>query len=203
VRILLVPAMAARPAARHRTDDEAGGQPLTTMSNEEEMMRWLWLLLPAGLLGLAPVAVPWLAAGSGHERDSGVYTVAQVQDNLARDRAAWVGRAVLVRGTLQPSGCISWAAGGAPCHDRAAYLLLERDGVSALQVAGWGPDPLLAALRRLPLVGRLVPRPRAVRWGALATYPVRLDAAPGGSCGATVCVEALLLDAAPDAPGEE
>jgi hypothetical protein len=71
-----------------------------------------------------------------------------------------------------------------------------------LPVAGWEPDPLLAALRRLPLAGGLVPGPQVAREGVLATYRVRLVAAPAAACEASPCYEAFLLDAAPDAPGE-
>jgi hypothetical protein len=79
---------------------------------------------------------------------------------------------------LLNSGCLAWFAGSvAPCRARAAYLL-DQDGASALQAAARELDPLLAALRRLPLAGRLVPGPQVVRWGALATYRVRLVVAP-------------------------
>jgi hypothetical protein len=107
------------------------------------------------------------------------------------------------QGMVQSSGCLSWDAGGGGVHrpDRAVYLL-DRDGASVLQVAGWEPDPLLAALRRLPLAGRLVPEPQAVRWGAQATYRARLLAAPAAMCDATPCYAALLLDTALDGLGE-
>jgi hypothetical protein len=85
---------------------------------------------------------------------------------------------------------------GCSCRDRAPSLL-DRDGAGMLPVAGWEPDPLLAALRRLPLVGGLVPGPRAVRRGVLATYRVRLQPAPAPVCDATPCYEVFLQDAAP------
>jgi hypothetical protein len=89
---------------------------------------------------------------------------------------------------------------GCSCRDRAPALL-GRDGAGMLPVAGWEPDPLLAALRRLPLAGGLVPGPQVARVGVLATYRVRLKTAPAPVCDATPCYEALLLDAAPDTPG--
>jgi hypothetical protein len=151
---------------------------------------------------VAPLALV-LGAGSAAVISTGqrshvpVYTLAELRAGLVRNPAAWVGRAVRVRGMVQSSGCLAWDAGGsAPCRDRAAYLL-GPDGASVLQVAGWERDPLLATLRRLPLVGRLVPGPRAARWGALATYRVRLQAAPAPVCDDTPCYEVFLLDAAP------
>jgi hypothetical protein len=151
-------------------------------------------------LGLA-VAALWagrtlLGAGGGATIDR-VYTVAEMLAGLDRQPDAWLGRVVRVRGMALSSGCLAWDAGGsAPCRDRAAYLL-GGDGASVLQVTGHAPDPLVAALRRLPLVGRLVPGPLVVRWGALATYQVRLQVAPAAVCDASPCYGALLLDAAP------
>jgi hypothetical protein len=185
---LVVLATTARYAARHRTDDEDGGQPLTTMSKEEEMIRWLWLLLPALLLGPASLATLWLAVGPGHEQAGAVYSVQEVQLGLAHDPAAWLGRTLRVRGMVYSASC--------SCRDRAPSLF-DRDGASMLHVAGWEPDPLLAALRRLPLVGGLVPGPQVARGGVLATYRVRLLAAPAATCDAVPCYQAMLLDAAP------
>jgi hypothetical protein len=180
--------MAAREATRHRTDDEDGGPPLTAMGKEEEMMRRLWLLLPAVLLGPASLAALWLAAGPGHEQAGAVYSVQEVQMGLEHYPAAWLGRAVRVRGMVYSADC--------SCRDRSPSLL-DRDGTGMLPVAGWEPDPLLAALRRLPLVGGLVAGPRALRRGALATYRVRPQAAPAPLCDATPCYAVVLLEAAP------
>jgi hypothetical protein len=55
----------------------------------------------------------------------------------------------------------------------------------------------LATMRRLPLIGLLVPTPQQIRWGALTTYRVRLRAAPATICASTPCYEALLLDVGP------
>ena len=152
------------------------------------MMRWLWLVLPAVLLGPASLAAPWLAAGPGHERTDAAYSVQEVQMGLEHHPHAWLGRAVRVRGMVYRADC--------SCRDRAPSLL-GRDGAGLLPVAGWEPDPLLGALRRLPLAGRLVPGPQAARRGVLATYRVRLLAAPAAECEVSPCYEALLLDAAP------
>jgi hypothetical protein len=65
-----------------------------------------------------------------------------------------------------------------------------------LPIAGWEPDPLLAALRHLPLADRLVPGPQVVRWGILATYRARLMVAPAAACSAVPCY-GVLLEATP------
>jgi hypothetical protein len=131
------------------------------------------------LLGLLLTGLVF-ATLSRHQDQGPAYSLAQIQAHLARQPGRWLGRTVRVRGMVEISGCVGWEAGRVEsCRDRSAYLL-GRDGASLLPVAGWEPDPLLAALRRLPLAGGLVPAPQAARWGALATYRVRLlDAAPG------------------------
>jgi hypothetical protein len=58
------------------------------------------------------------------------------------------------------------------------------------------PDPLLAVVRRVPLLSGLLPAPEAVNWGTVATYRVQLRVMPDKPCGDTTCYEAMLLDAA-------
>jgi hypothetical protein len=55
----------------------------------------------------------------------------------------------------------------------------------------------LAWLRRVPVLGTLLPAPQVLHWGVVATYRVRLRAIPESSCGSVVCFEAVLLDSAP------
>src|SRR5207248_9972547 len=60
---------------------------------------------------------------------------------------------------------------------------------------------LLALLRRLPLLGRVVPGRRQLRWGRPAVYRVQVRGAAGTSPrGARHC-EAVLLDPAPPGHG--
>jgi hypothetical protein len=58
---------------------------------------------------------------------------------------------------------------------------------------------LLASLRRIPLLGRVVPPAQAVRWGVQATYRIQLRRATADSCPSQLCVQAILLDATPGA----
>jgi hypothetical protein len=61
----------------------------------------------------------------------------------------------------------------------------------------WGaPDPRRAFLRRLPLVGLLVPPQQQAAPGVPATYRIQLRAATADSCAAPPCYQAVLLDAA-------
>jgi hypothetical protein len=60
-----------------------------------------------------------------------------------------------------------------------------------------GPDPLLAVVRRVPLLGGLLPVPQVVDWGEVVTYRVELRTTADEPCGAGACYEAMVLDAAP------
>jgi hypothetical protein len=68
--------------------------------------------------------------------------------------------------------------------------------VVPLSLAPAGTDPLLAAARRLTLVGSVLPPPQVVHWGRVAVYRVQLRALPG-AFGGSASFQALLLDAAP------
>jgi hypothetical protein len=152
-------------------------------------------LLAAVLLGGSSLLL--IAAVSS--ASAPVYSVATVQAALIRSPGAWIGHIVRVRAVAHDpcvtrmrganSTCISW---------RPALLDPSASGAkAALPLRGASRPPLLAALGRLPLVSPRVPAPQAIRWGALATYLVRLRAAPPTVCGTPRCYEALLLDAAP------
>lgn len=121
-----------------------------------------------------------------------VYTLAAVERALARDPRAWVGRMVRVQGRVAIGR--TWS----PPDSIVTRLVLVDPGYAAgvwpldLQ---WGrPDPWLAALRRLPLLGRLVP-PQRLHVGRLGIYRVRLCAPTGWAAG---CAGAVLLDADPN-----
>jgi hypothetical protein len=164
----------------------------------------VWLLLPCAL-GLAAVA---LAAGivpaTGRRVGGSVYTVAQVQAHLVDDATTWVGRTVRVRALAEP--CPAWGSPHSPLHcRRLAPVLVDPAGTDLadpLPLVVRPGSPLLAALRRLPLAGGLLAAAPAPPWEVLRTYRVRLQAAPGSSCGAVSCFAALLLAVAPGAPGE-
>jgi hypothetical protein len=149
-------------------------------------------------LGMGGVVVIGTSVGT-HAR---VYTVAAVQDSLARRPAAWVGWVVGVRGIAVRSGCLSWPSPEiTTCQGWGQSILLDPGELTALPLTLGAPNPLLALLSRLPLAGRLLPPPQAVHWGAVTTYWVQLRAAPAGSCPSSPCYRALLLDAARDGLG--
>jgi hypothetical protein len=145
-----------------------------------------WLIALSGLLLATCTA---MVTASRQLEGTQVYTVAQVQMHLARDDQPWVGRTILVRGMVA----------GEPAYHPVPSLVDADAAATAdpLPLAWTGPDPMRAYLRRLPVLGRLVPRVQAVHWGEVALYRVQLRAAPANSCASPPCYEALLLDAAP------
>lgn len=184
------------------------------------MNRKAWTsILGCGVL-LALLIAAARHAWSG--QDGGPYSVAALQAALAHDPAAVVGRAIRVRGTV-PLPLIFESCGAAPrggcAGDRPAYLLYPADQPAGIRgkrstlefdyeaptgstmplIAGPG-DSLLAALRRLPLLGGLAPPRQRLRFGAPATYSVQVQPAPAHSllCLRSPCWLLVLIDPAPD-----
>jgi hypothetical protein len=154
--------------------------------------------LLGGLLGLA-LASGLAAVALRRPLDHGpVYTLAQVQAQLKRQPGAWVGRTVRVRGVA--TKCFMLLEHG---YFRCLPLLQPHLSDPDLEVASepllaWAaPDPLLAFVRRVPLLGGPLPAPQAVDWWEVATYRVELRAIADGPCGAGTCYVAVVLDAAP------
>jgi hypothetical protein len=146
-------------------------------------------LLLGVLLGLA-LATGLAAVALRRPLDQGpVYTVAQVQAQLQRQPGAWAGRTVRVRGVAT-----QWCMPGYSRCLRPHLSDPDLEVASEPLLLAWAaPDPLLAFVRRVPLL----PAPQAVHWIADATYRVELRDMPGEPCGAATCYEAVLLDAAP------
>jgi hypothetical protein len=72
--------------------------------------------------------------------------------------------------------------------------------MDALPVVTDPAPPALPWLRGLPLIGRFAPRPRAIRWGILADYTIRIRALDCAGGVASHCYQAVLLDADPGLP---
>jgi hypothetical protein len=128
-----------------------------------------------------------------------VYTVSELQAGLADNPHAWLGHTVLVRGVALGPACPS----NASCVF-AWPALVDADAppLRSFLPLSMGPaNPLLALLRRLPLVGRLVPRPQLLRWGRPASYRVQVQDAAGTSPNGTRRYAAVLLDPAPPGHG--
>jgi hypothetical protein len=162
------------------------------------------------VLALASLLVGATIALSVLRQPSRVYSVAAARAALLHRPERWIGRTLYVRGRLD--GC---PRAPAPCPIWQPRLFdpSVATGRGALPVERRPSASWLLALRRIPVLGALVPAPRALRWGAVGTYAVRVRAQPiapcpwyscGGdpdlaafSCDAATCYEALLLDAMP------
>jgi hypothetical protein len=153
------------------------------------------LLLALGVLAIAQVA--------GRTASGPVYTVAALRAQLAHDPDAWVGRTLQVRALASVCTAWLWAPHASPCLNWAPALTDPADGAEALPLVIGAAPPLLAFLRRLPLIGPGAPAPQEPRWNLIATYRIQLHAASCGPSDRRPCYSALLLDAAPDAPEED
>jgi hypothetical protein len=165
------------------------------------------------LLALASAAGLMLVVMHQVGAVNSVYTVTELRTDLTHDPRAWVGHVVLVRGTV--TGC----GFGRPCPlvmvvrcatrglcrpiGLPGMMLVDQPTASwlrGLPVQLGTETPQLAFLRRLPLVGRVVPPPQVVRWGIPAVYRVQLQPTQRSVCGSAPCYEAVLEDAAPVVP---
>lgn len=132
-----------------------------------------------------------------------VFTVAEIQQGLARHPKQWIGRTILVRGVFRYAMS---DAGTIDIFHPPPYILVTYDlyqpgplrlgGVSGLPLAlklaprlvAPRPNPLAGlrdALRRVPGLQRLLGEP------ALPVFRLTL-LAPGGNCLAQGCPQALL-----------
>jgi hypothetical protein len=142
-----------------------------------------------------------------------VYSVPELRARLTHDPSAWVGHAVLVRGTV--TGCgfgrlcplvmVARCVTPGPCRPIGlpGMMLVDQPTASwlrGLPVQLGAQNPQLAFLRRLLLVGRVVPPPQGVRWGIPAVYRVQLQPMQRSVCSSSPCYEAVLQDAAPLVP---
>jgi hypothetical protein len=144
--------------------------------------------------GLA-IAVPFAVTRQANSRDTNtVYSVAALRARLDRQPGAWVEQAVLVRAVA--GRCIDWVGvQGSTCVQWSQELLdADASRADVLPLVIRPMPPLQAFLRRLPLMGRLVPTAPVVYWGVTGVYQVQLIAAPARSCSSSTCFEALLLD---------
>jgi hypothetical protein len=128
-----------------------------------------------------------------------VYALSQVRAALQHDPGAWVNRTLLVRGLAVAALCAPAPVGPPACPAAPFRLAAVSDAATndgLLLRLGTG-NRLVTALRRLPLLGTLLPEPQVLYGEEAATYRVQIRAAPAGSCLFPPCYEALLLDAAP------
>src|SRR5438445_5160042 len=120
----------------------------------------LALIIAAGGAGVISVARSRVAPDR-------VYTVAQVRAALTHSPRAWVGRTVLVRGTMVvmifacPYGGDGFKCGALQWEE----LDPDAPGPQPLILAPAPASPLLALVHRIPLVGPLMPWPRPLREG--------------------------------------
>jgi hypothetical protein len=134
-----------------------------------------------------------------------VYSVADVRSHLAEDPRRWLGRTLLVRGEAIAAACVESAATAILCAPPRVFLTDPGPSLAVrplLPLVSASPDPWLTSVRRLPLLGSVLPPSQVVHWGQVAVYRVQVRSRADTSSG-PASYEAVLLDAAPDAPEED
>jgi hypothetical protein len=105
-----------------------------------------------------------IAAAATNQRDlRPIYRVAGLRRAVGRDPGQWQGRTVVVRGRMATYD--TWSA---PDSIVQAIVLVDPGAAyesTALPVVLGSEDPLRAVLRRLPVLGTLVPAPQVPHWG--------------------------------------
>jgi hypothetical protein len=139
----------------------------------------------------------------GHSGDGPVYGVTAARDQLSREPAQWLGRALKVRGQIVPCLAMPSAENGA-CTAMSPAQSDPRRGnpaapttIDPMPLTAAGLNPFLASLRPLPLLAGLLPSAQLPPWGAIGIYRIQIGALPAYSCPSPPCYEALLLGAAP------
>jgi hypothetical protein len=170
----------------------SSGQVRATDRYRQEPGVWLLLVLPAlaaALLWAGSTVLPLPAT----QPVGPPYSVGALRTAVARQPRAWANRTVLVYGTLagcpypRPGFCTSWQPRlDDPWADPAAAQ------TPAIALVWQRPDPVHALLRRLPLLGRLMPPLQVLRWGVPATFRVQIRMGIVGEC--STCFEVVALD---------
>lgn len=155
---------------------------------------------------LASVVVAWTGPGAwrrlaptvGAFSPTPAYTLSNLLVTLQRDPNDWLGRVVRVRAIA--AGTPRWlpAAGSLTrIADMRQPRLVDAGAGASVPLLFSPSDRLLAALRRLPLIGPAVPSAQQPRWGEPAVYRIQIQRRINPACSS--CYEAVLLDAAPGA----
>jgi hypothetical protein len=149
---------------------------------------------PLRLLAVLAIALP--VVGSSVEvsrvRSAGrLYTVGALWRLLTTNPRPLVGHTVRVQGIVDPHVIITM-----PGLPGLASPLSDPNGSSTMLMGYAGPDPLLSTLRRVPVLGTLVPPPQQILSDHPAVYRMRLEALPR-PCLVDPCVLPFLVDAVP------
>jgi hypothetical protein len=150
------------------------------------------LLLPLAVLALALPVVGGSLGAHRMRNDGQLYTVGVLWNILLTNPRPLIGHTVRVRGIVDADVVITMAGLPGPVSPL-------RDPTGSSMLMGYaGPDPLLAPLRRIPVLGMLVPAPQQILSDQPAVYRFRMEALPP-PCLVDPCVWPVLVDAVPPA----
>jgi hypothetical protein len=153
------------------------------------------------LLGVAVLLVAgWFGfSAAAHMMEEGartpVYSLANLQEGLRRDPAAWLRRTVRVHAVavqcpgwgVEPDSCFTWHPALEDAHDPWAPAL-PLTFVPAARGPSW--------LRSLPVIAGLLPQSRPIAWYIPADYTLQVQATGCAAGDHAACYDAVLEDAA-------
>lgn len=155
------------------------------------------------VLVLAPLTVALLCLGIcvAHQaivapRAGPVYSVGGLWARVLRDPDRWVGRTVRVRAVAER--CAAPIADSVTsCRDArpALFDAGSQPRIAVILLPDGAAPTMREWLRRLPLVGPLIPAPVAPRWGVVTDYTLQVRGVPCVSPAGPPCQDyaALLL----------
>jgi hypothetical protein len=152
----------------------------------------------ADLVGLVWLIASLVITASPPAASRPLYTIAAVRRHLHDGPTGWIGRTIEVRAVA--TLCATWLSGaGSPCLDQQPRLddLGGHGSIISVPLADASASPLLAALRRLPLLGPLAPSPQPLllHWGIPWVYTIRLQRTPCAGDAAQMCDQAVIVRA--------
>lgn len=144
------------------------------------------------LCGVVAITMATIGVLCTHQSLDRVYSVAEARAALMRSPQQWVGRSLYVLGRLdvcpsKPARCALWQP--------RLFSPARASGSGALPVQQTTSTPWLQTLHQAPVLSALIPAPRPVTWGVIATYHVRVSALPIAKCFTYLCEPSTGYDA--------
>jgi hypothetical protein len=116
--------------------------------------------------------------------------------HLQQEPMIWLRRTVHMR-AVAVQQCQVWLVGpGTPCLNQEPVLIDANNPTlsASLPLAVAPPPPLLARLRGLPIIGRIVPPTHLLRWNTPADYVLRIHTVTSTAGSPLPSYQALLQD---------
>jgi hypothetical protein len=146
----------------------------------------VFALTAAILVALSMIVLPAI----GDAASGPVYTIGDLNQRIAGNARAWMGRTVRVEGMA-----VSYRTRSGPFTWQQHFILVDARtpySTDRLPLAIGSSNPILTLVRRIPVIGGLAGGAPELQTGVPAVYRVQLQALPTAFCAA--CYEVVLRD---------